>query len=87
MKRLPSDFNVEVEGAYVEFLNTARTNFKISLSFYLVSFEALNLLIQESNYAKREDTFKVAKHPNLTLKTRRQAFINRGASRPAFLTE
>jgi|AntAceMinimDraft_11_1070367.scaffolds.fasta_scaffold380195_1 hypothetical protein len=33
----------------------------------MVYFAALNLLIQESYGAKREDMFEVAKHPDLTL--------------------
>jgi hypothetical protein len=32
----------------------------------MMPFEAFNLLIQESYFAKREDMFKVAKHPDLT---------------------
>jgi hypothetical protein len=32
----------------------------------MVSFEALNFLIQESRNLKREDMITVAKHPDLT---------------------
>jgi hypothetical protein len=44
--RLPSDFNDEVEGVDVEFLN----NFEIQdhkLKFLIVTFKAFKLLIQE----------------------------------------
>jgi hypothetical protein len=49
--RLPSDFSVEVEGVYVEVFNILFNLIQnLNLKFFMVSFEAFNLLIQESYF-------------------------------------
>jgi hypothetical protein len=51
---LPSDFKVKVESFYVEFVKYFNPqNSRSQAQTFMVSFEAFNLLIQESYDAKR----------------------------------
>jgi hypothetical protein len=53
-RRLPFDFNVEFKVLMMKFQNVLRNEIQDhKLKFFMVSFEAFNLLIQESYDVKR----------------------------------
>jgi hypothetical protein len=56
--RLPSDFNVEVEGVAVNVIKYFESQIQDhKIKFLMVSFEVFNLLIQESYDVKRVEHY------------------------------